>query len=116
MNTMKRTAKGDAGVPADKRIYVHVVGTADTQAAEPPAGDFYFDSRWKIGRVLDDAARRLRVENLNNRSGGEEARLRIYHLDSGDFLEFSDSIGGGKIKSGDTLVLLRGAGVLLDKS
>lgn len=116
VNNMKRTAKGDAGVPADKRIYVHVVGTADTQAAEPPAGDFYFDSRWKIGRVLDDAARRLRVENLNNRSGGEEARLRIYHLDSGDFLEFSDSIGGGKIKSGDTLVLLRGAGVLLDKS
>ncbi|KAJ6116674.1 hypothetical protein N7512_006399 [Penicillium capsulatum] len=115
VNTMKRTAKGDAGVPADKRVYLHVVGTADTQAAEPPAGDFYYDSRWKVGRVLDDAARRLRVENMNNRSGGEEARLRIFHVDTGEFLEFSDAIGG-KVKSGDTIVLLRGAGVVLEKS
>lgn len=115
VNTMKRTAKGDAGVPADKRLYLHVVGTADTQAAEPPAGDFYYDSRWKVGRVLDDAARRLRVENLNNRSGGEEARLRFFHVDSGEFLEFGDVVGG-KLKSGDTIVLLRGAGMVLEKS
>ena len=113
---MKRSAKGETNVPADRRIYLHVVGTADTQAAEPPAGDFFFDSRWKVGRVLDDAARRLAVENLNNRAGGEEARLRIFHVESGDFLEFSDAIGGGKIKSGDTIVLLRGAGVVLEKS
>ncbi|OQE22375.1 hypothetical protein PENSTE_c010G09482 [Penicillium steckii] len=116
VNTMKRSAKGETNVPADRRIYLHVVGTADTQAAEPPAGDFFFDSRWKVGRVLDDAARRLAVENLNNRVGGEEARLRIFHVESGDFLEFSDAIGGGKIKSGDTIVLLRGAGVVLEKS
>jgi hypothetical protein len=116
VNAMKRSAKGDAGVPADKRLYLHVVGTADTQAAEPPAGDFYWDSRWKVGRVLDDAARRLKVENLNNRGGGEEARLRIFHVESGDFLEFSDTIGGGKLKSGDTIVLLRGAGLVLEKS
>lgn len=115
VNAMKRTAKGDAGVPADKRLYLHVVGTADTQAAEPPAGDFYYDSRWKIGRVLDDAARKLRVENLNNRSGGEEARLRFFHVDSGEFLEFADVVGA-KAKSGDTIVLLRGAGVVLEKS
>lgn len=94
---------------------MHVVGTADTQAAEPPAGDFYYDSRWKVGRVLDDAARRLRVENLNNRSGGEEARLRFFHVDSGEFLEFGDAIGE-KLKSGDTIVLLRGAGMVLEKS
>ncbi|KAJ6015672.1 hypothetical protein N7540_010263 [Penicillium herquei] len=115
VNTMKRTAKGEAGVPADKRLYLHTVGTADTQAAEPPSGDFYYDERWKVGRVLDDVAKRLRVENLNNRSGGEEARLRIFHVESGEFLEFSDSIGG-KLKSGDTIVLLRGAGVILEKS
>lgn len=116
VNAMKRSAKGEAGVPADKRLYLHTVGTADTQASEPPTGDFYFDSRWKVGRVLDDAARRLHVENLNNRVGGEEARLRIFHVESGDFLEFSESIGGGKVKSGDTIVLLRGAGVVLEKS
>ena len=116
LNTMKRSAKGDAGVPADRRLYLHTVGTADSQAAEPPSGDFYFDSRWKVGRVLDDAAKRLRVENLNNRSGGEEARLRIFHVESGDFLDFSDSIGAGKVKQGDTIVLLRGAGAILEKS
>ena len=116
VNAMKRSAKGEAGVPADKRLYLHTVGTADTQASEPPAGDFYFDMRWKVGRVLDDAARRLHVENLNNRVGGEEARLRIFHVESGDFLEFSESIGGGKVKSGDTIVLLRGAGLVLENS
>ncbi|KAJ5273568.1 hypothetical protein N7478_008693 [Penicillium angulare] len=112
--TMKRSAKGEAGVPADKRLYLHTVGTADTQATEPPSGDFYFDSRWKVGRVLDDAAKRLRVENLNNRTGGEGEKLRIYHVESGDFLEFSESIGGGKVKQGDTIVLLRGAGKVLE--
>lgn len=116
LNAMKRSAKGDASVPADKRLYLHTVGTADTQAAEPPAGDFYFDSRWKVGRVLDDAARRLHVENLNNRADGEEAKLRIFHVESGDFLQFSDAIGAGKVKQGDTIVLLRGAGVVLAKS
>ncbi|CAI7572207.1 unnamed protein product [Penicillium manginii] len=116
VNAMKRSAKGEASVPADRRIYLHTVGTADTQATEPPAGDFFFDSKWKVGRVLDDAARRLAVENKNNQVGGEEARLRIFHVESGDFLEFSETIGGGKIKSGDTIVLLRGAGVVLANS
>jgi hypothetical protein len=116
VNAMKRSAKGEAGVPADKRIYLHTVGTADTKASEPPAGDFYFDMRWKVGRVLDDVARRLHVENMNNRGGGEEVRLRIFHVESGDFLEFSESIGGGKVKSGDTIVLLRGAGLVLENS
>ncbi|GES66600.1 AN1 zinc finger protein [Aspergillus terreus] len=117
LNAMKKAAKGDAGVPADQRLYVHVVGTAETtgSAKEPPAGDFWFDARWKVGRVLDDAARRLRVENVNNRAG-EEERLRVFHVESGEFLEFSEPVGGGKVKQGHTLVLLRGAGVVLGKS
>lgn len=114
VNAMKKAAKGDASVPADKRIYLHVVGTSETQGTDPPNGDFWFDSRWKVGRILDDAARRLGVENLNNRVG-EEARLRIFHVESGDFLEFSETLGGGKVKTGDTIVMLRGAGVILGK-
>ncbi|KAJ5348272.1 uncharacterized protein N7506_001525 [Penicillium brevicompactum] len=113
VNGLKRSAKGDASVPADKRLYLHTVGTAETQVAEPPSGDFFFDLRWKVGRVLDDAAKKLRVENLNNRVGGEDAKLRIFHVESGEFLEFSDSIGAGKVKQGDTIVLLRGAGAIL---
>ncbi|KAK4864258.1 hypothetical protein LT330_010051 [Penicillium expansum] len=113
VNGLKRSAKGDASVPADKRLYLHTVGTAETQAAEPPAGDFFFDSRWKVGRVLDDAAKKLRVQNLNNRVNGEDSRLRIFHVESGDFLEFSETIGAGKVKQGDTIVLLRGAGAVI---
>ncbi|EED18315.1 AN1 zinc finger protein [Talaromyces stipitatus ATCC 10500] len=118
LNEIKRTAKGEASIPTDKRIYLHVVGTTDKPTAEtPPSGNYWFDSRWKVGRVLDDAARKLKVENLNNRVGGEEAKLRIFHVESGEFLEFSVAIGGegSKVKSGHTIVLLRGAGVLLDK-
>ncbi|KAH8690913.1 AN1 zinc finger protein [Talaromyces proteolyticus] len=120
LNEMKRAAKGDAAVPMERRVYLHVVGTVDTpstKATEPPRGDFFYDARWKVGRVLDDAARRLKVENVNNRGGGEEARLRIFHIEAGEFLEFADSIGGDKsrVKSGHTIVLLRGAGVLLDR-
>ncbi|KAL2866857.1 AN1-type zinc finger protein [Aspergillus lucknowensis] len=114
VNALKKAAKGDASVPADKRVYLHVVGTSETQSVDPPAGDFWFDSRWKVGRVLDDAAKRLRVENVNNRAG-EEARLRLFHVESGEFLEFADAVGGGKVKTGDTIVLLRGAGVMLGK-
>lgn len=114
LNQMKRTAKGDASVPAERRIYLHVVGTSDRpDTSDPPMGDFFFDARWKVGRVLDDAARKLRVENVNNRGGGEEARLRVFHVEAGKFLEFSEAIGD--VPSGHTIVLLRGAGVLLDK-
>lgn len=114
VNTMKRTAKGDAKVPMEKRIYLHVVGTADTEKNEPPIGDFFFDTRWKVGRVLDDAAKRLQVENNNNRVG-EEGRLRIFHIESGDFLDFSETIGQEKVQQGHSIVLLRGAGVMLGK-
>ncbi|KAL2005891.1 hypothetical protein VTN00DRAFT_10384 [Thermoascus crustaceus] len=116
LNNMKRTAKGDAKIPADKRLYLHVVGTSESQKAEPPSGDFFFDSRWKVGRVLDDAARKLSVENVNNRGGGEESRLRIFHVESGRFLEFSDVIGAEPVKQGHTIVLMRGAGVLMGQS
>ncbi|GLA08225.1 hypothetical protein AnigIFM60653_009752 [Aspergillus niger] len=115
LNTLKRTAKGNNNVPAEKRIYLHVVGTSETTnkpATDPPRGEFFYDERWKVGRVLDDAARRLQVENVNNRGGGEEEKLRVFHVEGGVFLEFGESVGG-RVKSGDTVVLLRGAGVVL---
>jgi AN1-type zinc finger protein 1 len=111
LNELKRAAKGDSRIPADKRLYLHVFGTSETQKTEPPSGKFFFDSRWKVGRVLDDAARKLHIENVNNRGGGEDARLRIFHVESGRFLEFADMIGGGGVKPGHTIVLLRGAGL-----
>lgn len=112
---LKKSAKGDASIPADRRLYLHVVGCSDTntntqtqtQETEPPTGDTYFDTRWKVGRVLDEAAKRLRVENLNNRGGGDEVRLRVFHVESGVVLGFSESVGD-RVKQGDTIVLVRG--------
>ncbi|KAL1996349.1 hypothetical protein VTN49DRAFT_114 [Thermomyces lanuginosus] len=111
LNQLKREAKGDPSIPPDKRIYLHVVGTTNsgTTADKPPEGKLYFDTRWKVGRVLDDAARRLRVENLNNRVDGEAQRLRLFHVESGRFLEFSETIADG-VANGNTIVMLRGAG------
>ncbi|OXV08399.1 hypothetical protein Egran_03838 [Elaphomyces granulatus] len=114
LNELKRAAMGDPGIPNDKRLFLNVFGTSEAQKAEPPSGKYYFDSRWKVGRVLDDAARKLKVENVNNRGGGEEARLRIFHVESGQFLEFSDAIGAGNVKQGHTIVLMRGAGSILN--
>lgn len=117
LNELKRTAKGDASIPQERRLHLHVVGCSDNpNAREPPSGNFFFDTRWKVGRVLDDAARRLKVENVNNRSDDEEARLRIFHIESGQFLEFSAVIGETNVKPGHTIVLLRGAGVLLQNN
>lgn len=118
VNNLKRTAKGDQSIPSEKRVYLHVVGTSDTQSekTDPPNGAFFYDVRWKVGRVLDDAAKKLAVENLNNRGGGEEKRLRLFHVEAGEFLEFSSAISnGGKVRDGHTIVLLRGAGVVLGK-
>ncbi|RAH71970.1 AN1-type zinc finger protein [Aspergillus aculeatinus CBS 121060] len=123
VNALKRTAKGDAAVPAERRVYLSVEAAAaptrgsaaagaGAAGAAGASGAFWFDGKWKVGRVLDDAARRLGVENVNNRVAGEEERLRVFHVDGGVFLEFGDTLGE-KVVAGDTLVLLRGAGVIL---
>ncbi|RAL13660.1 AN1-type zinc finger protein [Aspergillus homomorphus CBS 101889] len=113
VNNLKRTAKGDANVPAERRVYltVEAVASAETPSGTAPRGVFWFDARWKVGRLLDDAARRLGVENVNNRVAGEEEKLRVFHVDGGVFLEFGDAVGE-KVAQGDTVVLLRGAGVM----
>lgn len=62
-----------------------------------------------MGRVLDVAAKGLQVQNLNNRGGGEEERLRVFHVEGGRLLEFGEK-AGGSVRSGNTVVLLRGVG------
>ncbi|KAK2787312.1 hypothetical protein FQN52_003395 [Onygenales sp. PD_12] len=107
---LKKSAKGDSNLALQKRFYLHVEASADTTTAKYPAGEFYFDSAWSVGKVLDDAARRLQVQNVNNRVGGEEQKLRIFHVEGGRLLEFSEKIGAGGVAQGDTIVLLRGVG------
>ncbi|KAI9817937.1 MAG: hypothetical protein M1832_004557 [Thelocarpon impressellum] len=109
LNQLKRSAKGDAKTPADRRVYVHVEASADTTTSKFPRGDFFYARDWSVGRVLDAAARGLQVQNLNNRGGGEEERLRVFHVEGGRLLEFGERLGEA-VASGDTVVLLRGVG------
>ncbi|KAM5468195.1 hypothetical protein MauCBS54593_004936 [Microsporum audouinii] len=110
LNTLKKNAKGDSNLDVSKRFYLHVEASADTTTAKYPTGDFYFDMGWSVGKILDDAARRLQVQNVNNRSAGEEDRLRIFHVEGGKLLDFSSKIGNCSVAQGDTIVLLRGVG------
>lgn len=109
LNALKRTAKGEASVPADKRIYLHVEASADTTKAKFPTGKFYYNKEWTVGRVLDVAAKALQVQNVNNRGGGEEEKLRVFHVEGGRLLKFSEKIGEATA-NGNMIVLLRGVG------
>ena len=109
VNALKRVAKGDAKIPAEKRVYVHVEASADTTTAKFPTGKFFYSADWSVGRVLDTAAKALQVENVNNHGGGEEERLRVFHVEGGRLLDFSEKMGK-VVSTGNTIVLLRGVG------
>ena len=106
---LKKNAKGDAKVPIEKRIYLNVEASADTTKAKHPTGQFFYSSEWSIGRILDLAATSLQVENLNNRVDGETDKLRVFHVEGGRLLDFGEKLGAA-VKTGNTLVLLRGVG------
>lgn len=109
LNTLKKTAKGDDKLPAEKRVYLHVEAEAASTTAKLPQAPLFFSADWSVGRMLDDAARRLQVANVNNRVETEEMRLRVYHVEGGRLLEFAEKVGAALV-SGNTVVLLRGVG------
>ncbi|KAI9799372.1 MAG: hypothetical protein M1833_004072 [Piccolia ochrophora] len=111
LNTLKRSAKGDAKVPVDARVYLHVEAVADAtpSSAKNPKGAFFFSKDWSVGRLLDVAAKSLQVANVNNRGGGEGERLRVFHVEGGRVLGFQEKVGETCV-SGNTVVLLRGVG------
>lgn len=109
LNQLKRTAKGDEKIPVEKRIYLHVEAEANTTTSKFPKGAFWYNKAWSVGRLLDDAARGLQVQNVNNRGGGEEERLRVFHVEGGRLLEFGEK-AEDVLAQGNTVVLLRGVG------
>ncbi|KAJ4349141.1 hypothetical protein N0V95_004836 [Ascochyta clinopodiicola] len=109
LNALKKAAKGDAKVPPEKRIYLHVEASTDTTKAKYPTGKFFYNKDITVGRVLDMAAKALQVENVNNRGGGEKDKLRVFHVQAGRLLKFSEKIGDVCL-SGNMIVLLRGVG------
>ena len=116
LNTLKKNAKGDAKIAASSRIYVHVEAVAEgregSAGAKVPRADAFYSAEWVVGRVLDVAAQTLAIRNVNNRIDKEEDRLRVFWVEGGRLLAFGEKLGstGANVKSGDTLVLLRGVG------
>lgn len=118
LNSLKKTAKGDEKIPVEKRVYLHVEAEARTTTSKLPRGEFWYSKEWTVGRALDAAAKGLQVQNLNNRGGGEEEKLRIYHVEGGRILDFGEKVGD-VLGNGNTIVLLRGVGPIvtdLDKA
>ncbi|KAK2779671.1 zinc finger protein [Colletotrichum kahawae] len=109
VNNLKKTAKGDDKLAQEKRVYLYVEAEAETAKAKFPKGEFFFSKDWVVGRVLDEAARRLQVENVNNRSSDERDKLRVFHVEGGRLLGFNEKVGASLV-SGNTVVLLRGVG------
>ena len=109
LNALKKGAKGDDKIPVEKRVYLYVEAEANTTTAKLPKGDFWYSKEWSVGRMLDVAAKGLQVQNVNNRGGGEEEKLRVFHVEGGRLLEFGEKVGD-VVASGNTIVLLRGVG------
>lgn len=109
VNNLKKSAKGDAKVPVEKRVYLYVEAEAETAKAKFPKGEFFYSKDWVVGRLLDAAARSLQVQNINNQSSDERDKLRLFHVEGGRLLDYSEKIGAA-LQSGNTVVLLRGVG------
>ncbi|KAI0555288.1 AN1-like zinc finger protein [Xylaria curta] len=109
VNNLKKTAKGDAKLPPEKRVYLYVEAEAETTTAKNYKGEFFYSKDWVTGRVLDAAAKSLQIENVNNQSSDERDKLRIFHVEGGRVLEFNEKVGSA-LASGNTIVLLRGIG------
>ncbi|RMZ78767.1 hypothetical protein DV738_g3694, partial [Chaetothyriales sp. CBS 135597] len=91
------------------RLFLHVEAERSTASAKFPEAKLFFNCDWTVGRMLDEAAKRLQVANLNNMAQTEEQRLRIYHVEGGRLLEFGEKLQTC-LQSGNTVVLLRGVG------
>lgn len=109
VNNLKKTAKGDEKLSPEKRVYLYVEAEAETAKAKFPKGQFFYSKDWVIGRVLDAAAKSLQVQNINNQSSDERDKLRVFHVEGGRVLDFSEKVGASLV-SGNTIVLLRGIG------
>lgn len=109
VNNLKKTAKGDEKLAADRRVYLTVEAEAATTSSKFPKGAFFYSKDWVVGRVLDAAAKGLQVQNVNNQGLDEKDILRVFHVEGGRLLEFNEKVGDSLV-SGNTIVLLRGVG------
>ncbi|KAK7208455.1 hypothetical protein BZA70DRAFT_287758 [Myxozyma melibiosi] len=121
--SLKANAKGDAAVQPANRIYLFVESnfsrststassssSVSSSSASPKTAkaEMWFGKDYAIGKVLDKAAARLQVPNQNSSKVEDKDRLRVFHVESGRVLEFSQKIGQAGVKDGDTISLVKG--------
>ncbi|KAJ2907312.1 AN1-type zinc finger protein-like protein [Zalerion maritima] len=107
MNEIKKTAKGDQKLPADKRVYLVVTSSEPNSKGKYPKGYFFYSKDWVVGRLLDAAAKAMQVENVNNRTDDGKERLSVFHVEGEKFLGFSEKLGAA-LQNGHRVVLTRG--------
>ncbi|KAK9473113.1 uncharacterized protein V1510DRAFT_415147 [Dipodascopsis tothii] len=111
MASLKQNARGETSIAPPNRVYVYVE-SEHARATSPSGGkdraEMFFGKDWVVGRVLDKAAVRLQISNLNSMKAADEDRLRVFHVDGGKVLEFSDRLGNAGVRDGDTLVIVKG--------
>ena len=101
LQRLKNTAKGEPGVPVEKRIYVYIA----PQEKQEHRVAYWIDATWSIGRTLDAVAKRLGIVNENARTQDEARKLHL--LCDGLVLEPSQGTGK-RIKDGDCIIIFRG--------
>lgn len=109
ISKLKKMATGRSDIPDMKRIYFFVEAEAAPDQTQPLKGEFFYSVDWVVGKMLDEAARSLKIQNVNNRGLGEDDKLRVFHVEGGRLLDFGEKLGTA-LKNGNTIVLLRGVG------
>jgi len=112
VSQLRKEAKGDAKIPDNERIYINGEGPPNlngsiTSAAQVLRKPVFFSKDWSNGKVLDRLADTLGVKNENNRTGDQDRRLQLFHIESGTLLDMNKKFGE-VVKNGDTVVIARG--------
>ena len=79
----KREARGDAAVPADRRVYVRVQYIDQSSADSIKAGNtttstVWLDREWVAGRCLDSLCRHLTISNRNATTASTDSPDRLH--------------------------------------
>lgn len=111
---LKQGAKGEAKIPTEKRLYVQILGVSDAAPSTPakwPIAKVFYTGDWTAGRVLDLAAKELKIANNNNRSVDEDQKLKVFHVDlsgeKGKVLDTGKSLAAQGVQTGDGLLLYK---------
>lgn len=109
LGKLKNSATGDSTVPVPKRLYVEIQ-YADVPAngtSTPKKVPYYVDKTWSCGRCLDIIAKKLNVQNENNKTLDERRKLHLWSA-GGNLVLAPTQVIGAVVKDGELLIIYRG--------